>query len=114
MGKTSDFGQRLCRNGCTTHQTQHDPIVPPTDKRLGAAGDERIVMHAGAIKGESAFAAQGVIDGPQVLILNPLAVAASWHAGGKLPDGWWTSFDAGDIGASIPKPLKLPKDLKRM
>lgn len=52
----------------------------------------------------------------QVLILNPLAVAAAWQASGKLPDGWWTSFAAraGDIGASIPRPLKLPKDLKRM
>lgn len=59
---------------------------------------------------------EGIREFGQVLLLNPLAVAAGWHANGKLPEGWWTSFAAraGDIGASIPKPLKLPKDLKRM
>jgi hypothetical protein len=44
---------------------QDDPIVPPTDERLGSAGDERIVMHAGAENGKSAFPAKGVIDGKE-------------------------------------------------
>jgi hypothetical protein len=59
---------------------------------------------------------EGNRDFGQVLFLNPLAVATGWQDNPMLPDGWWTAFAtrAGDIGASIPKPLKLPKDLKRM
>jgi hypothetical protein len=51
-----------------------------------------------------------------VLLLDPLAVAAALNAQKKLPDEWWTSFmgRANEISAAIPKPLKLPKDLKRM
>ena len=45
-------------------QAQHDPIVSPTDQGLGATGDERVVMHAGAVEGQPAFATQGVVDGP--------------------------------------------------
>ena len=42
-----------------------DPVVSPTDQRLGTAGDERVVVHAGAVEGEAAFATQGIIDGPE-------------------------------------------------
>src|SRR5712691_9577167 len=37
--------------------------MPPTDERLGAAGDERVVVHTGAVNGQATFAAQGVVDG---------------------------------------------------
>ncbi len=38
--------------------------MSPTDQALGAAGDERIVMHACSVEGQSSFATEGVIDGP--------------------------------------------------
>jgi hypothetical protein len=52
----------------------------------------------------------------QVLLLNPLAVVAALNEKSKLPEGWWTSFvgRANDIGTTLPKALKLPKDVKRM
>ena len=46
-------------------QAEDDPVVPPTDQRFGAAGDERVVMHAGAVEGQPAFAAEGVVDRPE-------------------------------------------------
>ena len=46
-------------------QTEDDPVVSPTDEGFGAAGDQRVVMHAGAVEGQSAFAAEGVVDGPE-------------------------------------------------
>ena len=45
-------------------QTEHDPVVSPTDQGFGAAGDQRVVMHAGAVEGQAALAAEGVVDGP--------------------------------------------------
>ena len=39
--------------------------MSPTDQGLLAAGDERVVVHAGAVEGESSSAAEGVIDGPE-------------------------------------------------
>src|SRR4029079_13040255 len=46
-------------------QAEHDPVVSPTDERLGTAGDQRVVMHAGAVEGQSALATEGVVDGPE-------------------------------------------------
>src|SRR3954449_2509102 len=46
-------------------QAENDPVVSPTDQRLGAAGDQRVVMHAGAVEGQAALAAEGVVDGPE-------------------------------------------------
>jgi len=62
-GQGEDFGG--CPKRMNDDDTQDDPIVPPTDEWLGPAGDERVVMHAGAVDGQPAFAAQGVIDGKQ-------------------------------------------------
>src|SRR5208283_3370395 len=31
-------------------QTQHDPVVSPTDQSLGSTGNERVVMHASPIE----------------------------------------------------------------
>src|SRR5208283_3377156 len=45
-------------------QTHDDPVVSPTDQGLGSTGDEGVVMHAGAVEGQPAFATEGVIDGP--------------------------------------------------
>ena len=39
--------------------------MSPTDQGLGATGDQRVVVHAGAVEGQPAFAAEGVIDGPE-------------------------------------------------
>ena len=44
---------------------EDDPVVPPTDQRLLAAGDERVVVHAGAVEGQPSSAAERVIDGPE-------------------------------------------------
>jgi hypothetical protein len=32
-------------------QAEDDPVVSPTDQGLGAAGDQWVVMHAGAVEG---------------------------------------------------------------
>ena len=53
------------QNGMDEDQAEDDPVVSPTDQGLGAAGDQRVVMHAGAVEGQAAFAAEGVIDGPE-------------------------------------------------
>jgi hypothetical protein len=46
----------------------------------------------------------------QVLLLNPIAVAAQLHAAKKVSEEWWTAFvrRASDIGAKIPKNPALP------
>jgi hypothetical protein len=44
---------------------EDDPIVSPTDQRFLAAGDEWVVVHAGAVEGQSSSAAECVIDGPE-------------------------------------------------
>jgi hypothetical protein len=46
-------------------QAEDDPVMPPTDQGLGPAGDQRVVVHAGAVEGQAALAAEGVIDGPE-------------------------------------------------
>ena len=56
---------RGCPERLDDENGQDDPIVPPTDERLGLAGDERVMVHAGAVNGQPAFAAQGVVDGPK-------------------------------------------------
>ena len=61
-GQSEDFGGGP--EGVDDEQTQDDPIVSPTDQGFGAAGDEGVVVHAGAMKAEAAFATEGVIDGP--------------------------------------------------
>jgi len=43
------------------HQAQHDPVVSPTDQLHGPAGNQGIVMHAGAVDGQTTFAAEGVV-----------------------------------------------------
>ena len=44
---------------------EDDPIMPPTDEGLLAAGDEWVVVHAGAVEGEPSSATECVIDGPE-------------------------------------------------
>jgi hypothetical protein len=60
-GQAEDFA------GCPGRQADdegdNDPDVSPTDEFDLLAGEEGIVMHAGAVKIEAAFAAQGVIKG---------------------------------------------------
>ena len=48
-------------------QAEDDPVVSPTDQGLGPTGDQRVVVHAGAVEGQAALAAEGVIDGPEEL-----------------------------------------------
>ena len=62
-GQGEDFGG--CPGGEGDDQAEHDPVVSPTDQGFGAAGDERVVMHAGAVEGQPAFATEGVVDGPE-------------------------------------------------
>ncbi len=47
-----------------TPSSWRPPVVSPTDQRFGATGDEGVVMHAGAVEGQPAFATEGVIDRP--------------------------------------------------
>ena len=60
-------GEDLARRPEWVHddEAQHDPIVSPTDEGLGPAGDERIMVHAGAIEREAAFTAEGIVHGPE-------------------------------------------------
>lgn len=46
----------------------------------------------------------------QVLLLNPIVVAAKLHGENKVCEEWWTSFvrRANDVGAKIPKKPTLP------
>ena len=53
--------------GMDDEDAQNDPIMSPTDQRFGAAGDERIVVHAGPVEGKPAFATEGLIDSPKQL-----------------------------------------------
>jgi len=46
-------------------EAEDDPIMSPTDQRLGAAGDERVVVHAGTVEGQASSSAERVIDGPE-------------------------------------------------
>src|SRR5437868_5018750 len=46
-------------------QAEHDPVVSPADQGFRPAGDQRVVMHAGAVEGQAALAAEGVVDGPE-------------------------------------------------
>ena len=62
-GQGEDFGP--CPRGEGDDQGQHDPVVSPTDQGFGATGDEGVVMHAGAVEGQPAFATEGVVDGPE-------------------------------------------------
>ena len=64
-GQGEDLGGRP--EGVDDDQTEDDPVVSPTDQGLGPAGDERVVVHAGAVEGQAALATEGVIDGPEEL-----------------------------------------------
>jgi hypothetical protein len=46
-------------------QAEDDPSVSPTDEWLLAAGDEGVVVHAGAVEDQPSSAAEGVIDDPK-------------------------------------------------
>ncbi len=52
----------------------------------------------------------------QVAPSQPLGGRRGVDEKSKLPEGWWTSFvgRAQDIGTTLPKAIKLPKDVKRM
>ena len=54
-----------CPSGQTHDEAKNDPVVSPTDELDGLAGEQRIVMHAGAEEVEPAFAAQGVVEGQE-------------------------------------------------
>ena len=56
---------RGCPERLHDDQAEHDPVVSPTDQRLGATGDQGIVVHAGTVKSQSAFPAKSIIDGPK-------------------------------------------------
>jgi hypothetical protein len=58
----------------------------------------------------------GLREFGQVLLLNPLAVAAALNDQGKTPAGWWASFvrRAKEIGVDIPRPIVLPPDQRKM
>src|SRR5208283_4805050 len=51
--------------GMHDENAQDDPIVPPAHEWLGPTGDERVVVHAGAVNGQPTFTTQGIIDGEQ-------------------------------------------------
>ena len=59
--QTPDF--RRGPKGTADDQGHHDPIVPPTGQGLGAAGNQRIVVHPGTVDGQSSFAAERVVHG---------------------------------------------------
>ncbi len=55
MGKAKTLGAALKR--LFDDQTEHHPVVSPTDQSLGLTGNERIVVHAGAVEGQPTFPA---------------------------------------------------------
>src|SRR5260370_33416583 len=61
-GKGKDFAGRP--EGGNNEQTDDDPVVSPTDVRLGSAENDGIMMHAPAINGDAASTTHGVIDYP--------------------------------------------------
>jgi hypothetical protein len=62
-GEGEDLGRSPER--VDNQEAEDDPIVPSTDQRLLAAGDERVVVHAGAVEGQPSSATECVIDGPK-------------------------------------------------
>ncbi len=61
QGQGEDLGRRPARHG--DEEGQDHPVVPSADQFEGAAGDERVVVHAGAVQGQAALAAQRVVAG---------------------------------------------------
>jgi hypothetical protein len=61
-GQGEDLGRGP--EGVDDEQTEDDPIMSPTDQGFGAAADEGVVVHAGAIERKAAFATEGVINRP--------------------------------------------------
>ena len=61
QGQSEDLGRGPV--GLWNEKGQNYPVVPPTDKFHGTAGDERIVVHASTIEGQATLAAQGVVAG---------------------------------------------------
>ena len=56
---------RGCPERLHDDQAEHNPIVSPTDKGLGATGDQRIVVHTGAVESQPSFATESIVDGPE-------------------------------------------------
>src|SRR5262249_56513163 len=48
--------------GIGEDQREDDPVVPPTDPGALLAGEQRVVVHAGAEDGQAALAAVAVVD----------------------------------------------------
>jgi hypothetical protein len=58
--QTPDLGWRPA---AAHHQGEHHPIVAPAHHLERSAGEQGIVVHAGAVDGQAAFAAQGIVAG---------------------------------------------------
>ena len=59
--KTLDGAQ----TGKATIRVSTTQSCPQLTRDLARTGDERVVMHAGAVEGQPAFATEGVVDGPE-------------------------------------------------
>lgn len=51
--------------GKANHNAQHDPAVAPVGDHMAAAGEQWIVMHAGAEHLQPTLVSQGIVDGQQ-------------------------------------------------
>ena len=51
--------------GLHDDQAEYDPVMSPTDQGLGAAGDQRIVVHTGTVESQPSFATESIVDGPK-------------------------------------------------
>ena len=52
------------QKGWTMTRQRTTQSCPQLTRDLARDGDERVVMHAGAVEGQSTVAAEGVVDGP--------------------------------------------------
>jgi len=62
-GQGEDLGG--CPERVDDEDAEDDPVMPPTDQRFLAAGDEWVVVHAGAEECQPSSATECVIDGPK-------------------------------------------------
>jgi hypothetical protein len=44
---------------------EDDPVMPPSDQWFLTAGNEWVVVHAGAVEGQSSSPRERVVDGPK-------------------------------------------------
>ncbi len=51
--------------GIDDKDREDNPVMSPTDQGLLAAGDQRVMVHAGAVEGQASSATKCVIDGPE-------------------------------------------------